>query len=448
MPNSRRAILGVAAAVTVESALGQSSAPRLALTDDPKTDSGARSTPDLSRGAVTPHDFMSAEQRQAVSARARTHDITQAVAQMFMSGARNFFFPPGDYPIFMKEGSPLVRLVHKRGIVIRGQDALLYDPLTYTSEALSPVFELESCSDVSISGLDYEGMPIVTPSDPDRGVGYRGATFVNLKSGCSQVEVQASLKHLRYGVRSGDYVRPEHGNNRNIRTILKTYRCGYPIAHYLAEHISAILHTEASHRSAYLAGVHNFDVQANFKDQLIAPIQVIVTDAIEAPGRSRGCSSGKVVARDMGSTMFVPNSWCAGIALSRVDPGTVFEDLAFEVHATGTDRVATTLGAFVIVSGANRYMPAYDHNWEQSITLRRITVRGTLNRSAQTVPGNSAGDLYIKTFDSPNHYATVEALDISQLNIIAGKGRPTVHCVVPGLSSSRGATFAMCAARK
>lgn len=447
MLNSRRLFLGLGSALGLKKALGFQEFPwRDASLGRASKSVGhhLRAEGELA-GWPTPQEFMSEDQKSAVARRTRTQDVTSAVLRMFATGAREFYFPPGDYPISIDEGTALVRFVKRSGCEVVGKDAVLYDPHVYRDGSISAIFELEGCSQFRIAGLDYEGVPIVNPADRTYGVGYRGATFVNLKSGCSDVEISANLRHLRYGVRSGDYVRPEFGGNRKIRTSLRTYRCGYPIAHYLAEQVNAELYAESSHRTAYLAGVTDFDVVAEFKDENIAPIQVLLTDALEAPGKSRGCSSGRVVARDMGSTQFVQNSWCAGIALSRVDPGTTFEDLDIQVQVVGTDQVATTMGAFVIVSTANVYQPSYQHNWEPSITLQRIRISGVVDRGSQTVPGNSAADLYINTVDSPGHSATVLDLDFSQLKIIPGRSlyRP-VFCMVPGLSDSAAETEKKC----
>ena len=52
------------------------------------------------------------------------------------------------------------------------------------------------------------------------------------------------------------------------------------------------------------------------------------------------------IAHDLDSKLFVANSHCAAVSLSRADPGTVFSDLNFDVYVKASDTVASTLGGF------------------------------------------------------------------------------------------------------
>lgn len=393
----------------------------------------ARTVQDKAREWVTPQDFMTSAQKSDVAARTRLVDVSDAIVAAF-AAHKNIMFPPGDYKVTMVEGTPLVSLTSQSNINVIGFGAVIYDPKAYTTDPISAIFHLDGCSKVKFIGVDYVGVTLASPSHATQGIGYLGATFVNLKNGCTDVEVDANLTDLRYGVRSGSYATPGDGYNKRINTKLRTLRCGYPIAHYLAEDVDADISAESTHRAAYLAGVKGFRVNARFKNQYIAAVQVLVTDAKTGAGTSDGSSAGKVWARDMGSTTFVANSYCAGISLSRVDPGTIFKDIEFHVHAVGTDTVATTMGGFIINSTAKSVEPSYANNWESTIYLKGIKVSGLVDRSAQTAATHGVGEIYIHTQDT--NYATVTSLDLEDLLIINGSGSNPrdLYCIVPGLT--------------
>lgn len=399
---------------------------------------------------VSLNRFLSDVQIADVQAGTLLRDVTAAIIDAHGSGVAHLRYQPGKYLITMVEGTPLVSLAARSGVSVIGHSATLYDSRVYTNPAvLSPVFEFNACNDVKIIGLDYKGLPVASPSDPVNGVGYLGATFVNLKNGCENIMVAAKLVDLRYGVRSGDYATPADGYNKNLRIRLKTLRCGYPQAHYLAEDLKADIYAEFSHRSSYLAGVKGFDVNVRFKNQYLAPIQVLLTDATTngnayPTGSSRGCSAGRVWAQDMGSTSFVANSWAAGISLSRVDPGTIFEDIGVHVHVVASDTVASTVGAFVLNSAANVYQPSYPFNWEQTIALKDIRVSGLVDRSAQTIATHGVGEFYVGAVDTGTHFATVSGFDVDGLRIINGAGANPhpLYFQVPGLVGP--ANFSRC----
>ena len=400
--------------------------------------SGAGAQPrkvlDKARERVTPLDFMDVAMRADVLSGAPVMDHSAAIQAMFASGAKTFDLLSYRYNINWPESSHLVTFTGQSDITVQGRDAVLYDSRDYALDSVSAVFMLDACSNVNIY-VNYEGVPLANPSNAVTGVGYRGATLVNCKNGCVNIDVQGELKHLRYGVRSGDYNTPAFGFNKKISTTLKTYRCGYPLAHYLAEDIQADLYCEGSHRTAYLAGVKGGTVYARFKDQYIAPIQVFLTDSKTGVGTSRGCSDLDVSARDMGSTIFTPNSWAAGISPSRVDPGTAYENIAIRFSVVGSDTVATTLGGFALYSNVKAVLPEFPFNWEQTITLRNIKVSGVIDRSAQTVATHGTGDVYLYTLDSGTHYATVSSVDLSDVVIKPGSGANprAIFFYVPGL---------------
>ena len=384
-------------------------------------------------------DFVSVKDFGAVGDGAT--DDTAAIKAAH-AASTNVFYPQGTYLINWTEGTNMVTYTSKNKVCIIGNAAKLYDSRTYATGDLSIVFQFTSCNDIRIEGLDYEGQPLASKSDPTTGVGYRGATFVNLSTACSNISVNANLKYLRYGIRAGDYTLYAQGENNNIRAVLNTFECGYPVAFYLSSSVDLLLNSEGSHRTAYLAGVRGGSVRAYFKNNYIAPIQVLLTDATTnnqtyPTGTSRGCSDLDIVAHDLGSTTYIDNSFCAAISMSRGDAGITYENLKFDVYVKSTDTVASKLSAFAIYNSFTPYQPSYPNEWEQTFYFRNIKVTGTLDRSAQTTAENSGnGEIYIYAFSTGTNYATVSGLDISGFRYYPGTGAKTkgFWYVVPGLT--------------
>lgn len=349
-------------------------------------------------------------------------------------------YPPGRYLVSWSESTNLVSYTSQSGIRVRGPGATLVDARGYVVNSISAVFGLTSCSDVRID-MSYEGQPITDKSNATTGIGYMGATFVNLSSACSNITVNANLKYLRHGIRAGDYTDPSKGENNNIKATLTTLECGYPVAFYLTTGVDLLLNSDGSHRTAYLAGVRGGRVRAYFKNQYIAPMQVLVTDATTnggsyPSGTSRGCSDLDIVAHDMGSTTYIDNSFCAAISMSRGDAGTVFENINFDVYVKSSDTVASNLSGFAIYNNFTGIHPSYPNNWEQMFYFRNIKVTGTIDRSDQTTAENSGnGELYIYAFSSGSNYGTLHGIDISGFRYYPGSGAKTrgFYYVAPGL---------------
>lgn len=344
---------------------------------------------------------------------------------MLNSGATKFNFLSGDFVISWDEGSAFKSFSGVSGIDIRGDGAVIRDNRVYANTAaLSPVFNFSACSNVAVSGVGYEGAEIPPEIEPVNYIGQLGATFINLKNACSNVVVNAAINNCRYGVRSGDYTLNSEGYNIGINTTLSTYRCGYPIAHYLAENVTAEIDAEQSRRAAYLGGVHGFTVNARSKNQVGAPVAVLLTDAKTGTGTSRGCANGSAYSTDTGSTSWPANGYAIGLSLSRVDPGTVYENIRMHFDVTGSDSVASTLGGALINSSATAFAPEYPADWSTEITLRNITISGTLDRSAQTVAAHAFGEIYVWTDDGPGTEAQVSGLVLDGVQTIAGAARP------------------------
>ena len=347
-------------------------------------------------------------------------DDTVAIQKMLSSGNKSFNFGNSRYKINILEGSTMHKFSNLSGIRILGSGAVLYDTRTYVKGDFTSIFSFDNCTDVVVNGVNYEGTKL---DNPENKLGYFGATFVNISNNSSNINVAAELKYLRYGVRSGSYILPSEGYCKKINVKLVTLQCGYPIAFYLAEDINAEIYADTTHRAAYLAGIKGGKVTARFKNQYIGDTQVLITDAKTGVGTSRGSSGLDVFAMDIGSTRFMPNSWCVGISLSRVDPGTTFSDINMYFHVVSTDTIASTLGGAIINSTARIPQPSYPFNWEQFIHLDNIKIKGVIDRSAQTITEHRYGEIYMyTTTDNAPHYATVENLDVSEVLYKPGSG--------------------------
>ena len=349
-------------------------------------------------------------------------DDTVAMKAMLSCGASIFDFLDKPYKIATTNGANFSSFTSKTKLTIKGEGALLIDTTTHTSSGLTILFSLDACSNVDIYGVNYKGEQLASPSDPTNGIGYKGVTYVNLKNACSNVNVSAFLTDARYGVRSGDYSTSSEGYSYNLNINITGLRVGYTSALYLAQDFRIYSYSVDGHRAVYLAGCQRGEVNAHVKNQYIAPIQVLLTDAKTGTGTSRGCANINTTVRDMGSTTFVANSWLCGISLSRVDPGTTYADLNFHVYLKSTDSVASTIGAFVISSSAKTYDPSYPYNWEQTIYLKNISVSGLIDRSEQTTATHGVGEVYVGTIDTGTHYATSSGFNFNQLKIINGAG--------------------------
>ena len=347
---------------------------------------------------------------------------TIAMKAMLSCGASIFDFLDKPYKIATTNSANFSEFTSKAKLTIKGEGALLTDTTTHTSSGLTILFSLDACSNVDIYGVNYKGEQLASPSDPTNGIGYKGVTFVNLKNACSNVNVSAFLTDARYGVRSGDYSTSSEGYSYNLNLNITGLRVGYTSALYLAQDFRIYSYSGYGHRSVYLVGCQRGEVNAHVKNQYIAPIQVLLTDAKTGVGTSRGCANINVDVRDMGSTTFVANSWLCGIAPSRVDPGTTYADLKFHVYLKSTDSVASTIGAFVIESSAKTYEPSYPYNWEQTIYWKNISVSGLIDRSEQTIATHGVGEVYVGTIDTGTHYATSSGFSFNRLKIINGAG--------------------------
>lgn len=349
------------------------------------------------------------------------------------SEATNFYLPSGTYQVQLTEGQNLMSFVGKNHLNISGDNALLVDTTLYTFQStFTTMFLLDGCSDVSISGIRYQGPTLDTPNTQ---LGYQGGLFVRAINGTKSVRVDAELTNLRYGVQTGDYSIPSKGGCKNFDLNLRCSMVGYPVAAYRADGLRLNIDADSVHRAAYIAGCDDVRGVVKFKDQYIADKAFLITDALVsgddvsaqanpsgAATTSRGSTNIDVSVIDKGSTIMPTSASLCGIILSRVDPVT-FANIRVRVHTKSTDTISRYYAGFHIASDAKTVWSRYPFNWESTIVLENVSVSGVIDHSAQTLSGNTQGDIYIVTYES-SHSATVRNINLNELTILKGSASP------------------------
>lgn len=289
--------------------------------------------------------------------------------------------------------------------------------------AFVPLFVLGGGVTSFISNIDYSGQPVSLSTE----IGYRGATYVYSKGANKNIEVTAKLENLRYGILAGHYADPTLGGAKRIRGYLECKNVGYPIATYLADDIEMEITGEGFHRVHYIAGCDHARIKALTKNYYIAPIACLYSDAKTGDGTSKGCTDCKTKIVDQGSTAYVTNSWLCGVSLSRVDPNTVFDDITLDATVVSSDTVASKLGHSIVNSNVRPYQPSYPANWTSEIYLKRIKLKGLIDRSAQTIEEHGVGEIYFSPLDSTSvagqtYSGTVSGFECSDLEYRGGTG--------------------------
>lgn len=344
-------------------------------------------------------------------------DDTAAI-QAAHTASLSVHYPRGTYKVTMQNSAALVTYTSQTGVRITGDGATIYDPKVYTGDPQAPVFDFVGCTDVAVNGLNYEGAALATPSTQ---LGYLGATFVRWRNGSTGLQVNAILRNARYGVLSGSYADPAYGNCSNVSVNLTCTSVGYPIALYYLDGISAKIYATNVHRAAYLAGVSSGSVHAYWKNQYIADIAVLLTDALTSVTPTlKGCSNLDIVSVDTGSTVFQTSSACCGITNSRQTAAIDHENLTFRFGVRSTNTISTNVGGFKVYSGA---LPGGEpYFWEPTTVLRNIRVSGLIDRTGQTSDSNAAGDIYWRSIDTSTHTATVSNISFDGVTIVPSSG--------------------------
>jgi hypothetical protein len=247
-----------------------------------------------------------------------------------------------------------------------------------------------------------------------------GATFIRWRDGSKNLRVDAEITNARYGILSGAYSDYAQGNNEDIKARLKTSFCGYPVALYWVTGVDLDIYAENVHRAAYLAGVSGGKVRVLWKNQYIADLAVLCTDAKTGASSLSGCSDLDIESHDLGSTVFQTSSACCGIANSRQTSAIIHENLSFKFSVTSTNSVSTNVGGFKCYSGT---LPGGEtYFWEPTTILRNIRVSGVIDRTGQTADSNSAGDIYWRSIDQTTHTATVSNIRFHDISIKPSSG--------------------------
>ena len=361
----------------------------------------------------------------------------------------DFVLPAGTYQwSAAAEGQWMMSWTGKRRIRIRGLNAVINDTTTYTNNgAFTGLFLLDDCKDFELSGIEYVGPALGSPSTL---LGHQGATLVRAINGTDGVKVDLRASNCRYGVQTGEYGDATKGQCKNFDLKVRGTMIGYALAAYLAEGIRHDIDVDGIHRGVYLAGCHDVAGVLRWRDQYIADTAYLLTDALVSgtdiaaqvappanPTTSRGCRNVTVASIDKGSTVTPTNSVCAGFNLSRVDPIT-HSNIDITVQTTSTDTVSRYVGGFRIASDAKTVWDRYPFNFEPTVVFQNVRVSGVIDHSAQTLSGNTAGDIYVMAFESSAaHAATIQNFRLDNLTIHKSAGG-TRQCwlYMPGLADA------------
>jgi hypothetical protein len=380
-------------------------------------------------------------------------DCTAALRRRFAdglaAGAKRFVGVQGaTYKVAIPNGETLASFTRTTGITVDMSNATIDNSATsYTADTITPMFLIDGATDTTVLLRRYLGFTLPTPTSH---LGYRGATLVRAINAAKGITVRARIENARYGVQSGQYGDATKGGCSDFDIKITGSMVGYPIALYRADHIRHDVDVDGIHRAVYIAGCDDVRGVARWKDQYIADTAYLITDCLTggtdaaaqadpvgAATTSRGCSNVDVVSIDKGSTVFQPSSRCAGITLSRAD-GCQFRNIRVGVDSTGSDSLSTTVGGWVVASGAKSVWSRYAFNWEPTILLENVEVYGRIDHSAATRAGNAGSEFYMLTYESTTaHSATVRNFRAHGFTFLPSSGnrRPS-YFQVPGLSGA------------
>lgn len=344
-------------------------------------------------------------------------DCTSIIKRAFATGVKklNFLDLQMHITISSTVDDPLA-IFEDGDIEIFGNGAAFIDNTVYntTVASFNPLFILNGDVSSFKSNVAHIGLQI---PDMDTQIGYRGATYVYSKRENKNIHLYARLKNTRYGILAGSYSDPSLGGADRIRFDLDCKNVGYPIATYLADDIEGEIRGDGFHRVHYIAGCNHARIKTQTKNYYIAPIAHYYTDAKTGDGTSRACTDCKTEAKDQGSTQYVANGYLMGFGLSRVDPNTVFDDIELNGHIRAKNGVAEKLGLATVVSSVRTVQPSYPTNWSNAIELNNITIKGIIDRRAQTTEEHGFSDLYLACVDDLSIPGELHFPKIKNLNI-------------------------------
>jgi hypothetical protein len=355
-----------------------------------------------------------------------TMDLTAIIKRAFATGVKklNCLDLQMNITISSTVDDPLATFANG-DIEIYGNGAAFIDNTVYSTTVASfnPLFVLTGGVTSFKSNIAHIGLQIPSMSTQ---IGYRGATYVYSKGANKNITLNTYLENTRYGVLAGSYSDPSLGGTKCIRGALRCKNVGYPIATYLADDIEMEISGDGFHRVHYISGCNHARIRTLTKNYYIAPIAHFYTDALISSGVSKGCTDCKTEAIDQGSTQYVANSYLLGIALSRVDPNTVFNNIELSGKVTAKNGQAEKLGLATIVSSVRTVQPSYPTNWTDQILLNNIKIIGTVDRAAQSTEEHGFSDLYLACTDDLSIPGNLYFPKITNLfidfNYLAGTG--------------------------
>ncbi len=327
-------------------------------------------------------------------------------------------YPQGRYLVTMPNNAALVTFTSQDGVRIIGRGATIYDSRVYTGDPIAPVFDFVGCNDAQVD-INYEGALLASPST---NLGYFGGALVRWRNGSKRLKVRATIKNARYGVLSGAYTDFSQGNNKDIEVDIDCTFVGYPVALYWVDGVQIKINADGVHRAAYLAGVSNGTVNAYWKNQYIADLSVICTNAKTSNAPTlKGCENLDILSVDTGSTTFQASSSCCGIANSFQGAAFSYTNLNFRFSVVATDTVSTTVGGFKMQQ-IGALPDGSTYSWEPTTYIRNITISGVVDRTNQTANNCTASDIRFNSLDTGAHTATVENIRFKDVTIKPSPG--------------------------
>ena len=311
-------------------------------------------------------------------------DDTNNLKEFFSKGYTNVKLI-GEYKINLNEGEALCSFIDAKNIKIDCSEATINDLKDDygNNTPLTRLFEFTRCTNIYVH-LNYTGMELI---DKDTLLGYSGLTLIWLKDHCTNIDVTIKARNCRYGLLTGNYDDHTLGFNTHIVANIEGYAIGYPIALYNASNVKANVEVNTFHRATYIAGVDYGDFNIKSKNQHIADMVNLLTDALISPNTSKGCSNINIKAYDTKSTHSMPSSFLVGLALSRQFE-CQFKNLNIFFDIEATDNYARTLGGFSVDGTVH---------FTDKATLDNINIQGRIDRTNQMLPSGLARDIRIKT---------------------------------------------------
>ena len=341
-------------------------------------------------------------------------DMTAIIKRAFATGVKKINFLDLQMHITPDVVTGLGITFASGDIELYGNGATFIDDTVYpNNDKVAPLFTLGGAVTSFKSNINYIGKLVDLTTE----IGYVGATYVYSKGANKNITINARFENIRYGILAGGYADPTLGGAKTIRGNLDCKNVGYPIATYLADDIEMTITGEGFHRVHYIAGCNHARMTTRTKNYYIAPIAHLYSDAKTGEGTSKGCNDCYTDATDLGSTNYVANGYLMGISLSRVDPNTVYDSVTMIGHVKSKNGVAEKLGLGTIVSSVRTVQPSYPANWESSIHLNNITIKGIIDRREQTTEEHAYSDLYLSCADDVSVSGERRSPTIRNLNI-------------------------------